>query len=381
MIKTLGIDLGTTNTVGAIESEVLRYAEGKDQLPVIPSVVAFPPGGHAPLVGLQARRRRGLDPKNTIFSSKRIIGHPLSSPEARKFRRQYPFDLVEAADGTAAFRTRAGTFSPVDIASSIIGTLLGTHRIAPERVRCVITVPTGFGDAPRRATLEAARRVGLREVSLLDEPVATAIAYRTIQAEGHRMVAVYDLGGGTFDLAIVDCSAGEPRVVTHAGDAYLGGDDLDNAIADWVAAQVLEKHGWDLCNDPLVFDRLVGQCERAKVRLTFANQAVIDIGQVDAAAPLQGERVVLDRGSFVELCYGIVSRTFLICDQVLRDASLKAQDIDAVYLAGGCTSLPVVRDGVAHYFGALPRCELDPMEVVAIGASLRAEHEQTRHGE
>lgn len=381
MIKTLGIDLGTTNTVGAIESEVLRYAEGKDQLPVLPSVVAFPPGREVPVVGLQARQRRGLDPKNTIFSSKRIIGRALSSLEARKFRRQYPFDLVEMADGNAAFHTRAGTFSPVDIAAFIIDTLLRTHRIAPERVRCVITVPTGFGEAARRATLEAARRVGLCDVSLLDEPVATAIAYGTIQAEGHRKVAVYDFGGGTFDLAIVDCSGAEPRVITHAGDAYLGGDDLDNAIADWVSAQVLEKHGWDLCNDPLVFDRLVAQCERAKVRLTFANQALIDIGQVDAASPLQGERVVLDRGSFTELCYGVVSRTFLICDQALRGASLKPQDMDAVYLAGGCTSLPVIRDGVAHYFGALPRCDFDPMEVVAIGASLRAEHEGSQHGQ
>lgn len=374
MIKTLGIDLGTTNTVGAIESEVLRYVEGPDQLPMIPSVVAFPPGG-SPVVGLKARQRRGLDPKNTIFSSKRIIGRSLVSPEARKFRRQYPFDLVVAADGTAAFRTRAGNFGPVDIASFVISTLLGTHRIAPERVRCVITVPTGFGEEPRRATLEAARRAGLRDVSLLDEPVATAIAYRTIQAQGHRMVAVYDLGGGTFDLALVDCSAGEPRVVTYAGDAYLGGDDLDNAIADWVAAQVLESHGWDLCNDPVVFDRLVGQCERAKVRMTFANHATIDIGHVDPAAPLQGKHVVLDRESFTQLCYGIVSRTFLICDQALRDVSLKPQGIDAVYLAGGCSSLPLIRDGVARYFGVLPRCDFDPMEVVAIGASLRAERE------
>ena len=373
MIRTLGIDLGTTNTVGAIESEVLRYAaEGPDQLPMIPSVVAFPPGA-SPLVGLQARQRRGLDPKNTIFSSKRIIGRPLSSPEARKFRRQYPFDLVEAAGGGVAFRTRAGTFGPVDIASFIISTLLGTHRIAADRVRCVITVPTDFSEEPRRTTLEAARRAGLRDVSLLDEPVATAIAYRTIQGQGHRVVAVYDLGGGTFDLAIVDCSAAEPHVIAHAGDAYLGGDDLDNAIADWVAAHVLEKHGWDLCNDPVVFDRLVAQCERAKVRLTYANQATIDIGQVDAAAPLQGERVVVDRESLAQLCYGLVSRTFMICDQALRAASLKPQGIDAVYLAGGCTSLPLIRDAVARYFGVLPRCELDPMEVVAIGASLRAE--------
>ena len=374
MIKTLGIDLGTTNTVGAIDAAVLRYVEGPDQLPMIPSMVAFPPN-LPPVVGLGARRRRGLDPKNTIFSSKRIIGRSMISPEARKFRRQYPFDLVPTPNGTAAFRTRAGTFGPVEIASFIISALLGLHRIVPERVRCVITVPTGFSEESRGATLEAARRAGIRNASLLHEPVATAIAYRTIQARGHRTVAVYDLGGGTFDLALVDCSAAEPRVIAHAGDAYLGGDDLDNAIADWVAAQVLEKHGWDLCNDPVVFDHLVAQCERAKVRLTFANQAVIDIGHIDAAAPLQGEQVVLDRETFMELGYGIVSRTFSICDQALRDASLEAKSIDAVYLAGGCTSLPMVRDGVARYFGVLPRCDFDPMEVVAIGASLRVESE------
>jgi molecular chaperone DnaK len=184
---------------------------------------------------------------------------------------------------------------------------------------------------------------------------------------------VYDLGGGTFDLAIVDCSGPHARVIAHGGDAYLGGDDVDSAIAAWVADQVVRQFGWDLRRDPVVLDRLLVQCERAKVRLGFAQDVRIELSQVDPAAPAAAQGVVLSRAKFDELSHDLVTRTFIVCDQVLKAASTTARDIDAVFLSGGTTLLPAVREGVARYFGSLPRCDYDPMEVVAVGASLASD--------
>jgi molecular chaperone DnaK len=190
------------------------------------------------------------------------------------------------------------------------------------------------------------------------------------QAGCARRAAVYDLGGGTFDLAVVDCTGPSARVLGHGGDAYLGGDDVDQAVADWAASEVLRLYGWDLRRDPIVLDRLMVQCERAKVRLGFAQEARIELAQIDPAAPLAAHGVVLGREHFDQLCRELVNRTFGVCDQVLRDSGVTVRDIDAVFLSGGSTLLPSVRDGVARYFGKLPRCDHDPMEVVAVGASL-----------
>jgi molecular chaperone DnaK len=367
--KTLGIDLGTTNTVGAIDGEVLHHTVGTETDSAIASVVAFPPSG-ATLVGSAARRRRAIDPKNTIFSAKRLMGQRWTSYNAAKFRKQYPFELRETATSGCAFRTRAGTFTPTDIAAKVVGKLLGSHAIQSGQFGAVIAVPAAFDAAAREATLTAARKAGLADAATIEEPVATCLAYLTMRNASHRRVVVYDLGGGTFDVAILDCSSGPARVICHGGDPYLGGDDIDSQITDWVADRVLSEHGWDLRGNPELRDRLAVQCERAKIRLCIASQTRIEIGQVDPGAPVAAHSVGFSREQLATLCHELVGRTFLICDQALRDAGLQASDIDAVYLAGGTTLLPMVREGVAHYFGSLPRCEFDPMEVVAIGASL-----------
>jgi molecular chaperone DnaK len=366
-MRTIGIDLGTTNTVLALDGNIVQQGSEADTRTVVPSVVAFPPSG-AMLVGANAKKRRAIDPKNTIFSAKRLMGQGWHSYTTSKFRTQYPFDLIEK-EGAPAFRTRSGTFAPQEIGARVIQKALNNVPL-DSSTHAVITVPAAFDEEARRATLEAGKRAGLSSVQLVPEPVATAIAYTITQATRARHAAVYDLGGGTFDLAIVDSSSGEARVIAHGGDAYLGGDDVDLAIAAWVAEQVLRQHGWDMSQDPVVYDRLIVQCERAKMRLGFAQEARIELGQVDPAAPAAAQGVTLSRSAFEQLSRELVNRTFLVCDQVLNAAGLTARDIDAVFLSGGSTLLPTVRDGVARYFGKLPRCDHDPMEVVAVGASL-----------
>ena len=205
---------------------------------------------------------------------------------------------------------------------------------------------------------------------MLEEPVATSLAYATTTAQRNARALVYDLGGGTFDLALIEHTDGGARVIRHAGDSFLGGDDIDRALAQWVAQEVLAQHKWDLRSDAEVYERLVVQVERAKIRLGSAATARIELSQVDPAAPAAADGVTLTREKAAELAMPFVQRTFALADEVLRDAGLKASQIDAVYLAGGATLMSCVRDGVAGYFGRLPRCDFDPMEVVAIGASL-----------
>jgi molecular chaperone DnaK len=370
-MRTIGIDLGTTNTVAAIDGTTVQHAAGLESSPILPSVVAFPPSG-ATLAGVIAKKRRAIDPKNTIYSAKRLMGQRWLSYPAMQFRKHYPFDLVETNTGGCGFQTRAGVFTPIDIGAKLIEKLFAARPTLRQSLSAIVAVPAAFEPAAREATRKAAECAGVTQVAVVEEPVATAMAYITARNERLRYAAVYDLGGGTFDLAVVDCSKQPARVIRHAGDVYLGGDDIDRAIAEWVADSVLSRHGWDLRADAEVFDRLVVQAERAKIELGTAQEAHVSLTQVDPAAPLARESMRLDRRRLAELAQPFVSRTFILCDQVLREAGLKAAQIDAVYLAGGTTLMPLVRDGVANYFGSLPRCEFDPMEVVAVGASLMA---------
>lgn len=368
-MRTLGIDLGTTNTVAAIEGTTIQHAVGAENSSILPSVVAFPPSG-AVLTGSSARKRRAIDPKNTIYSAKRLIGQRWLSYATTQFRKQYPFDLIETDRGECAFRTRAGDFTPVDVGAKLIEKLFAARLTLRQSVAAVVTVPAAFEPAAREATRRVAEQAGIARVDVVEEPVATAMAYVTTRNERLRYAVVYDFGGGTFDLAVVDCSSKPARVIRHAGDPYLGGDDIDHALALWVADGVLREQGWDLRAEPEVFDRLVLQCERIKVRLSTAESATLELSQVDPAAPGAAGGVRLTRQLLTELAQPFVSRTFILCDQVLREAGLQASQIDTVYLAGGTTLMPLVREGVASYFGSLPRCDFDPLEVVAIGASL-----------
>lgn len=370
-MRNLGIDLGTTNSVAAIDGNVVGpVGPGSEEASrVLPSVVAFPPAGSV-LVGAEARARRAIDPLNTIFSSKRLMGSTWHSYAATRFRAQYPFELVECEGGTPVFRTRAGDVSPVEIGEKIVRALLQRSALDPQRLSATLCVPAAFDQAARNATLEAARRAGIGEVSLVDEPVATATAYLTTGAEKRGRFVVYDLGGGTFDVAVLDGSGEEARLLAHGGDSYLGGDDVDHALATWIADEVVRAHGWDLRADALVFDRLLSRAEQAKIELCFATQTRVDLTEIDPAAPLTSASLVVDRAQLEQVGRTLVTRTFAVCDEALRAAGLKTRDVTAVFLAGGATLLPSVRKGVADYFAQLPRCDIDPLEVVAIGASL-----------
>lgn len=366
-MRSIGIDLGTTNTVAAVDGHVLPV--GLDVHGVIPSVVAFAPSGEE-LVGEPARARRPIDPSNTIYSAKRLMGETFYSYRTAEFRRSYPFELVEAQDAVTAFRTRAGDFTARDIATKVIGALTARASIQPDATSAVVTVPAAFELAQRSATRRALRNAGFPDVRMVDEPIATAIAY--LQRSNLKHAVVYDLGGGTFDLAVLDCSVRPFRILAHGGDSYLGGDDIDRALAKWVALEVLRTTGWDLSADAQTFDRLVLETEKAKRKLSEQFSVIIDVADVDAAAPAGLEPVTLSRPKALALVSDLVRRTFAICDDVLRSAGLKTKDLDAVFMAGGSTALPGVAEHVQEYFGKRPRTDIPPMEAVAIGASLAA---------
>ena len=369
MRQTVGIDLGTTNTVAAANAGVLGLREGEVVEQTLPSVVAYPPSGQT-LVGEAARQRRSIDPKNTLFSAKRVMGERWHSYRTHQFRENYPFDLVKTGDSGVAFQTRAGTVTAVDVATRVVQTLCERAAVTPGDLEAVVTVPASFGDPQRSATLEAVRAAGFADVRCIAEPVATALAY--LDRNDVHYGAVYDLGGGTFDMAILDCRVSPIGIVAHEGDPYLGGDDIDHAIASWVADFVLREKGWDLRNDSEVFGRLVLESERAKIRLTKSESTVLDLSQVDEASPRDISRLELGRGVLWELSAPLLGRTFGICDEVLSGAGLRADDIQAVFLAGGATLMPGVREAVREYFGPKVRSELNPMHVVSLGASIAA---------
>lgn len=364
--ETVGIDLGTTNTVMARNFEALRI---KGNGCVMPSAVAFPPNGSV-LVGPTARRRRALDAKNTILSAKRIIGARWHSSYTAQFREHYPYDLVRGANDSPAFQTRAGVLSPVDIGAMVIHGLCELTQCAVQDVHAVVTAPVGFDKQRRDATALAVSKARFATVRVVEEPVATALAY--LNRSSLKYAFVYDLGGGTFDAAVVDCSSYPFRVIGHGGDPYLGGDDVDRTIALHVADRTLSRDGWDLTNDAVTFDRLVLASELAKCELSEFEQAAIAIPSVDPAAPQSCGVVPITRDEVRQLTLDLVRRTFGICDEVLAQSGLKARDMQAVFLAGGSTRLPGLRAYVESYFGKRPRFDLDPMQVVSLGASLAA---------
>jgi molecular chaperone DnaK len=373
-LKTIGIDLGTTNTVTAVNGESVGITQEQGSA-VLPSVVAFPPNGTT-LVGTPARRRRAIDGRNTIFSAKRLIGRGWHSPEANQVRERYPFDMVQTDDGTPAFKTRAGVFTPLDIGQKILEHVLQEVNCDLATTHAAVAVPSAFTAEAREATLQAASGAGLSDIEIIDEPIATAMAYMRRIKDKLERVAVYDLGGGTFELAVVDCRSTPFKVLANKGDLYLGGDDIDRAIALWAAEEMLKSHRWDLRDNPLVFDRLVVECERAKIRLCYATQTEIELAQVDPAVPGGESTIMIGKERLADLADFLVRRTFVLCDEVLSLANIKASEIDAVFLAGGTTQLPMVREAVSQYFDKQPRSEYDPMEVVGIGASLLSKGSQ-----
>jgi molecular chaperone DnaK len=368
MRRSLGIDLGTTNSVVASRAQVLPLRDGNETIPLLPSVLALLPNGGA-LVGVEAKARRPLDPRNTVYASKRLMGEHWTSYATRQFRAQYPHELAPAPEGGVQFVTRAGAILPEEVAALIMSHLCMRAGVRPDEHATVVGVPTAFHGPARKATLRALERVGFQEARIVEEPVATAIAY--LQRSNLRYAAVYDFGGGTFDLAIIDCSSFPFRVLSHAGDPYLGGDDVDRALAERVADRTLRTTGWDLRSDPVTFARLVLACEQVKCALTREESGTLDLSEVDPAAPPLPPAHI-DRDMLREVSEPLIRRTFGLCDQVLGEAGLRARDIQAVFLAGGSTRLPILHGMVSEYFGRKLRSDIVPEHVVATGASIAA---------
>lgn len=363
----VGIDLGTTNTVAAVGDEVIKSDSFSGA--ILPSVVAFPPDWGR-LVGSQAQRRRSIDPKNTIFSSKRLMGRKWYSNETHMFRKRYTFDLEKDPDNVPTFVTRSGNFTATDIATMILEKVCLRSSYNPTDMTGFISVPATFRQAERQQTEEAGLQAGLANVVIVDEPIATARAYLSTFREPVKLAAIYDLGGGTFDLAVVDCSSPQLQILGTGGDRYLGGDDLDQSLAQWVADETLKKHRWDLRNDQLVLARLVYECEQAKIRLGRRDETLIDLIRVDPSSPFTSEQVRIPRKVVEALVDDLIARTFVLCDEVLGKVGIPANELDALFVAGGTTKLPHVQKNIERYFGKPVSYAFNPMHVVAIGASM-----------
>ena len=366
-MKTIGIDLGTTNTVAASSGQVFELDGQTGAL--LPSVVAFPPNG-ARVVGSAASRRRPIDPHNTLFSTKRLIGRKWFSQDILEFKNRYDFDLVEGEDATPEFKTRSGLFSPTDIAASLLQRVCQYSSADFDEAAAVITVPSMFGQAERKATHEAATLAGMASVDIIDEPTAVALAYRSARGKEFGRAAVYDFGGGTFDLAVVDGRRGMLRVLASGGDLYLGGDDIDQGLAKWAAEKVAEEHHWDLRTESQTYARLVAECEQAKIRLSNSSETHIDLTRVDPVSPVASATLTIDSKLVASLTAALVQRTFVICDEVLRAAGVQSKDLDALFVAGGALQLPSMKEAVEQYFDKEIEFPFHPMQVVAIGASL-----------
>ena len=365
-MSRIGIDLGTTNTVACVEERVLGIDEkGQSGLP---SVVAFLPNGEV-ATGRRAAMRRAIDRANTVYSSKRLIGRRFSERECRLFRERYPVEVVDAGGDRVAFKTRAGLHSPTDIAAILLDRIAERLEGVDQDLQVVLTVPSGFNEWQRDETVTAALHAGLRNLHLLDEAPAVVHAYHD-DPDLHGPVAVYDFGGGTLDVAILDCDARIPEVVGSVSDLFLGGNDIDQALADWATLEVVKQRNWDLGNCTEVQARLLAECEVAKIRLSEAMETRIDLTRVDPDCPQSDEGLVVSRPTLERLCSDIVQRGLQSCDEAVSAAGIRPGDLSGVILAGGTSHVPMVRQSVEAYFGRCARIEIDPTEVVARGAQV-----------
>ncbi len=371
----LGIDLGTTNTVvAAFAGDNIQLIYNHEASPLFPSVVAFAPNGEL-LVGGDAKLRRVIDPQNTIFSSKRLIGRSFRDPTCQDVIQMLPYRIIEGNRQEPMIRTRAGLHTLPQIASFIL-----THvvRYAEAQMgisfrQCVITVPANFTDSQRAATHYAAEQAGLEVLRILNEPTAAAVAYGQITSREQR-IAIFDMGGGTFDLTVLATRQGLSEVIATGGDPFLGGDDMDKALADHLALAFLESERIDLATIPESYSRLLLIAEDIKQRLTdsvLVEDTIREIAYGVGGRPLDLS-FRLRRERFEHLITHLVDRSLDCAAGVLRDAGIMPGQLDALVLVGGATRVPLVRRRLEERFGLKPRVELNPLEVVARGAATQA---------
>lgn len=372
MGKIIGIDLGTTNSCVAVmegnEPVVIANSEGKR---TTPSVVAFTDGGEIK-VGDPAKRQAIINPKRTVFSIKRFMGR--SYDEVQEEIRRVPYTVVKGPNNTPRVDIDGRLYTPQEISAMILQKMKKTAEdyLGHEVTEAVITVPAYFNDAQRQATKEAGEIAGLKVRRIINEPTAAALAYGLDKKNKDLKVAVYDLGGGTFDISILELGDGVFEVKSTNGNTHLGGDDFDQRIIDWIADEFLKEEGVDLRKDPMALQRLKEAAEKAKIELSSSMSTEINLPYIAVVDGVPKHLVkTLTRAKFEQLIDDLVQSTIEPCRKALEDAHLKPSDIDEVILVGGSTRIPKIQEVVEKFFGKKPNKSVNPDEVVAVGASIQ----------
>ena len=374
MGKTIGIDLGTTNSCVAImeggDPVVIANAEGSR---TTPSMVAFNDKGER-LVGQIAKRQAITNPDNTIFAVKRLIGRKHASPEVQRDINIVPYKIVGADNGDAHIEIRGKAYSPAEISSMILQKMKQTAEdyLGEEVTEAVITVPAYFNDSQRQATKDAGRIAGLKVERIINEPTAASLAYG-LDKKGDKKIAVFDLGGGTFDISVLEIGDGVFEVKSTNGDTHLGGEDFDLRIVDFLADEFKKDQGIDIRSDKMALQRLKEAAEKAKMELSGSQETEVNLPFItaDASGP-KHMNIKLSRAKLESLVSDLVDRVTQPCNMAIKDSGLKAADIDEVILVGGMTRMPKVQQKVKDIFGKEPTKGVNPDEVVAIGAAIQA---------
>ncbi|ORU93390.1 MAG: molecular chaperone DnaK [Cycloclasticus sp. symbiont of Bathymodiolus heckerae] len=379
MAKIIGIDLGTTNScVAVLDGDTAKVLENSEGARTTPSIVAFTADDEV-LVGQSAKRQAVTNPTNTVFATKRLIGRKFKDDVVQKDVSMVPYKIVAADNGDAWIEAQGKKMAPPEIAARILMKLKKDAEayLGEEVTEAVITVPAYFNDSQRQATKDAGKIAGLEVKRIINEPTAAALAYGMDKKTGDRTIAVYDLGGGTFDVSIIEIAEvdGEHQfeVLSTNGDTFLGGEDFDLRIIDFLSDEFKKENSVDLHNDPLALQRLKEAAEKAKIELSSNQQTDINLPYItaDASGP-KHLNVKLTRAKLESLVDDLVQRTISPCATALKDAGLEASEIDDVILVGGQTRMPKVQEVVAEFFGQDPRKDVNPDEAVAVGAAIQA---------
>ena len=378
MGKIIGIDLGTTNSCVAVveggNPKVIENAEGNR---TTPSIIAYMEDGEI-LVGAPAKRQAVTNPKNTLYAIKRLIGRRFEDKEVQKDIDLMPFQIVKAKNGDAWVNVRDGELAPPQISAEVLRKMkkAAEDYLGEEVTEAVITVPAYFNDSQRQATKDAGRIAGLEVKRIINEPTAAALAFGLAKQEGDRKIAVYDLGGGTFDISIIEIADvdGEHQfeVLSTNGDTFLGGEDFDQRVIDYIIAEFKREQGVDLKQDVMALQRLKEAAEKAKIELSSSQQTEVNLPYItmDATGP-KHLAMKITRAKFESLVEDLIERSIEPCRVALKDAGLSIGDISDVILVGGQTRMPKVQDKVKEFFGKEPRRDVNPDEAVAVGAAIQ----------
>src|ERR671910_168977 len=374
MGKVIGIDLGTTNScVAVMDGKAPKVIENAEGMRTTPSIVAFSDDGER-LVGQPAKRQAVTNPERTFFAVKRLVGRRYDDPMVEKDKKLVPYKIVKASNGDAWVEADSKTYSPSQVSAFILQKMKETAEahLGQKVEQAVITVPAYFNDAQRQATKDAGKIAGLEVLRIINEPTAAALAYGLDKTKTGT-IAVYDLGGGTFDVSILEIGDGVFEVKSTNGDTFLGGEDFDMRLVEYLAAEFKKEQGIDLKNDKLALQRLKEAAEKAKIELSSSSQTEINLPFItaDQTGP-KHLTMKLTRAKFESLVDDLIQRTVEPCKAALKDAGMKAGEIDEVVLVGGMTRMPKVQEVVKQFFGKEPHKGVNPDEVVALGAAIQA---------